>query len=362
MALDERRNRAYERALAEVVGPETVVLDLGAGLGVHGLLAARLGAKRVYLVEPEDIGLLGIELAKANGLADRVELLQGRVEDMEIPEPVDVIASVFTGNFLLEEDLLPSLFRARDRFLKPGGVLVPDRAVMEVAPVHAPELHEREIASWSKPSADLDLSRARRYASNAVYYPRDRLEHARYLSKPIDLLSLDMATAANTECKAEAAHTIDESGVCHGWAGWFRMRLGTEWLSTAPHEPPVHWSPAFLPVDPPLEVKQGDQLRFRLVRPAYGPWSWFVATGENEHRYSTLFAKPLPPDALSKLSPRYRPRISKQSEAAGFILAQVDGVQSVQEIAVVLSEEFPTLFDGGDEYLPFVRKTLRQYD
>ena len=49
---------AHLNALAEVVGPDTVVIDLGAGTGVLGLIAARLGAKRVYLVEPADVRVL----------------------------------------------------------------------------------------------------------------------------------------------------------------------------------------------------------------------------------------------------------------------------------------------------------------
>ncbi len=234
MALNERRNTAYERALAQVIGPQSVVLDLGAGLGVHGLLAARLGARRVYLVEPEDIGLLGPHVAKANGLAERTEFLQGKIEEVEVPELVDVIVAAFTGNFLLAPDLLPSLFFARDRFLKPGGTLIPGRAIMEAVPVYAPELYEREIAYWSKPCLGLDFGSARPYGSNAICYDRDTLERAQYLSKPAELLCLDFNVAANADCRAEANYSIDETGVCHGWAGWFRMRLGSDWMSTAP--------------------------------------------------------------------------------------------------------------------------------
>ena len=47
MALDANRNAAYGAALRQAIGPDTVVLDLGAGTGIHGLMAAKLGAKRV---------------------------------------------------------------------------------------------------------------------------------------------------------------------------------------------------------------------------------------------------------------------------------------------------------------------------
>ncbi len=46
MFFDQIRNDAYFKALQAVITPETVVLDLGAGLGIHGLLAAKLGAKK----------------------------------------------------------------------------------------------------------------------------------------------------------------------------------------------------------------------------------------------------------------------------------------------------------------------------
>ena len=361
MALDERRNTAYERALAQVIGPQSVVLDLGAGLGVHGLLAARLGARRVYLVEPEDIGLLGPQVAKANGLAERTEFLQGKIEEVEVPELVDVIVAAFTGNFLLAQDLLPSLFFARDRFLKPGGTLIPDRAIMEAVPVYAPELYEREIACWSKPCLDLDFGSARQYGSNAIYYDRDTLERAQYLSKPAELLCLDFNVAANADCRAEANYSIDETGVCHGWAGWFRMRLGSDWLSTAPHELRVHWSPAFLPVDPPIEVKKGDQLRFRLVRPPFGPWSWFVESAKIEQKHSTLFAGPLTADSLSKISVDYRPSVSKDGEAARFVLSRIDGHHSVRNLSNLLSQQYPLLFGEPEKALSFVQRLVKRY-
>src|SRR5262249_31006612 len=120
MALDARRNAAYHAALERVIGPDSVVLDLGAGTGVHGLMAARLGARRVYLVEPEDIISVAEEIVRANGLESVVQCIQGRIEDVQLPETVDVIVSVLTGNFLLTEDLLPSLIHARKRWLRPG--------------------------------------------------------------------------------------------------------------------------------------------------------------------------------------------------------------------------------------------------
>lgn len=158
MALDTTRNQAYYAALKQVITPESVVLDVGAGLGVLGILAAQLGAKRVYLVEPAEVIQVTEEIVAKNGDGDRVTCLQGKIEDIKLPEKVDVIISVFTGNFLLEEDLLPSLFYARDKYLKPNGIMIPQAAVMEAVPVCAPEIHQKQIACWSDPHLNIDTA------------------------------------------------------------------------------------------------------------------------------------------------------------------------------------------------------------
>src|SRR4051812_36752137 len=88
MALDGTRNAAYGAALRQAIGPESVVLDLGAGTGLHGVMAAKLGAKRVYLVEPEDVIAVAEEIVRANGLQHTVRCLRGRIEDVQLPESV----------------------------------------------------------------------------------------------------------------------------------------------------------------------------------------------------------------------------------------------------------------------------------
>ena len=50
---DAVRMDAYVAALRRVVKPGDVVLDIGTGTGIFAVLAARLGARRVFAVEPE---------------------------------------------------------------------------------------------------------------------------------------------------------------------------------------------------------------------------------------------------------------------------------------------------------------------
>ena len=51
MLNDQMRNDAYYRALAKVITPDSVVVDVGAGSGLLSCMAAKLGARKVFAVE-----------------------------------------------------------------------------------------------------------------------------------------------------------------------------------------------------------------------------------------------------------------------------------------------------------------------
>jgi predicted RNA methylase len=361
MTLDARRNEAYFQELAKIITPESIVLDVGAGLGIHGLLAAKLGAKHVYLVEPEDIITVTKEIVKSNGFADRVTCLQGTIEEVKLPEKVDVIVSVFTGNFLLEEDLLPSLFYARDHYLKPGGVLLPQAGIMQAVPVCAPEVYEKDLEVWSKPHMGIDHSVARKYASQSVLYYRQDLDKARYLAEPLELFALDFHQDTSTNCQISVDYTITESGLCHGWIGWFKMQLGDNWLSTAPHEPQLHWAQAFLPLDPPISLTAGETVTFTLQRPPFSDWSWAVQTPHTQQSHSTFFSMPMTLASIKKNSIAYQPQTNAQGEAALYVLSNSDGSISVATLADTLLQKYPQIFSNQQKAIRFVQGLVSRF-
>src|ERR1700755_2360161 len=119
MLADRRRVDAYARALEAAISPSSVVVDLGAGIGTFSILACKLGAARVYAVEPATIIAVAKDNATRNGVADRIHFLQTRALDLELPEPVDLIVSDLSGAIPLFEEHLPSVIHVRDRFLRP---------------------------------------------------------------------------------------------------------------------------------------------------------------------------------------------------------------------------------------------------
>ncbi len=132
---DGARNRAFERALRRHVTPGCSVLDLGAGSGVWAIAAARLGARRVVALEREPLLSALIErLAAENGVADRVEVVCADARRVRLRERFDVVVCELVGNRGFDEALVPILRRARERFLRPGGVLIPRAVSLRAAP------------------------------------------------------------------------------------------------------------------------------------------------------------------------------------------------------------------------------------
>ena len=333
MALDSVRNDAYAHALRWVIGPDSVVLDLGAGTGVFGLMAARMGARRVYLVEPTDVLAVAQEIVNANGLQDVVQCLHGRLEDVVIPEPVDVIVSVMTGNFLVSEDLLPILFDARDRLLKPDGHLVPSAAVMEATLVSAPPVYAANVECWRAPQHGVDLSAARPYAANSLAYGPDGIRDATFMADPAELLTLDFRTSTYDAVRATLKMTVTMSGVCDGIAGWFRMQLGDRWLSTSPRADATHWSTVYMPVDPPVALEKGEHVTLQIDRQPKGDWAWRLRTPHGARKHSTLLSAPMSTTTLEKASTQYVPPVNADVAATAVVLSCIDGSASVDSIA-----------------------------
>lgn len=91
------------------------------------------------------------EIVQVNGLSKKITLLQGKMEEVELPQEhlangkVDIIISEWMGYFLLYESMLDTVLYARDKYLVQGGKIFPDKATIYMAGIEDGEYKEDKI-------------------------------------------------------------------------------------------------------------------------------------------------------------------------------------------------------------------------
>ncbi len=287
MICDRVRTDAFRRAIDSVVRPGDVVLDVGAGSGILSLFAARAGAARVYAVEATSVAVLAQELAAANGLAQIVQVIHGDIMDVEPPEPVDVIVSEWLGGFGIDEGMLAPVIAARDRWLKPGGLMLPLSVTAWVALVHDRHLGETVELLRDNPYG-LELGALLEATVNEISYSGSfrhlaagdtRSDPARLWTTNADVIPLEQARAPH---EAEGVLTVHAHGTANALALWFSSELAPGIsLSVGPGDPPTHWGMTTAPLRAPVELKPGMKLAVRVrTAPAQpvGTWTrWAIA-------------------------------------------------------------------------------------
>ncbi|ORY83596.1 S-adenosyl-L-methionine-dependent methyltransferase [Leucosporidium creatinivorum] len=150
MLKDKIRTNAYRDFILSnpAIFKDAVVLDVGCGSGILSMFAAQSGAKKVYAVDASAVAFKAERNIKANGLSDIITVVKGKVENIELPEKVDVIVSEWMGYFLLYECMLDSVLHARERFMKPTGLMVPSQTSIILTLFSGASLINDRIAFW----------------------------------------------------------------------------------------------------------------------------------------------------------------------------------------------------------------------
>jgi protein arginine N-methyltransferase 1 len=86
------------------------------------------------------------EIVEVNGMSGKITLLQGKMEEVELPfQKVDIIISEWMGYFLLYESMLDTVLYARDKYLAPNGLIFPDKATVFMAGIEDGEYKDEKI-------------------------------------------------------------------------------------------------------------------------------------------------------------------------------------------------------------------------
>ena len=247
MIKDYVRTATYRRAFlehSEEVFKGKVVLDCGAGTGILSLFAIQAGAAKVYAVDASNIIQHAEKVIAANNLSDKVVCIQSKIEDLDLPEKVDVIISEWMGYFLIYESMLQSVIYARDKFLKPEGIMFPSHCRIHMAPLSASELFDDRSLYWNNVWG-FDFSPLIDYATwcNFRYPLIEQIDTSNIIGPAIVIKTINTKTVTKEEIEYSFAQfkvRVDRSSVLHGFAAWFDVSFIPPSLSDCKYLPIIY--------------------------------------------------------------------------------------------------------------------------
>jgi len=270
MLKDDVRTGAYMTAICgnpQLFEGKTV-LDVGCGTSILSLFAAEAGAKKVYAVDRSRIVEKARQIVSDNGFNGTIEVMQGKLEELEIPEEVDIIVSEWMGYFLLYESMFDSVLFARDKWLKPGGLLFPDKATIHMVGIEDSQQTRNSIDFWDDVYG-FDMGCIKPLVHREPLVETVAMNQA-VTSKEV-LLELDLETVKLEELSFAAPFALKatETERCHALACSFDTAFthGNETvvLPTGHDSRGTHWKQSSLFLDWPVYLSEGDVLEGTLA-------------------------------------------------------------------------------------------------
>ncbi|KAF4091672.1 hypothetical protein AMELA_G00039900 [Ameiurus melas] len=285
MLKDEVRTLTYRNAMYhnKHVFKDKIVLDVGSGTGILSMFAAKAGAKHVYghshtslagsdvpdtsisyYIECSSISEYSEKIIKANHLDNVITIFKGKVEDTELPvDQVDIIISEWMGYCLFYESMLNTVIYARDKWLKPGGLMFPDRASLYVVAIEDRQYKDFKIHWWENVYG-FDMTCIRNVAMKEPLV--DIVDQKQVVTSTCLIKEVDIYTVQPEDLSFTSAIClqIQRNDYVHALVTYFNVEFTKCHkkisFSTAPDSPYTHWKQTVFYLEEYLTVKKGEEI------------------------------------------------------------------------------------------------------
>jgi protein arginine N-methyltransferase 1 len=275
MLKDEVRTLTYRNSMThnKHLFKDKIVLDVGCGTGILSMFAAKAGAKKVIGVDMSSIVEHARNIVRENGLADKVEIIRGKIEEITLPdgiEKVDIIISEWMGYCLFYESMLDSVLYARDKWLAPNGLMFPDRATLFVTAIEDRQYKDDKIHWWE----DVYGFNMSSLGKVAVTEPLvDVVDRNQVVTSACLLKEIDIQTCTKDDIPFQSDFMLQlkRNDYVQALVTFFNIefthchkRVG---FSTAPEAPYTHWKQTVFYLNDYLTCKKGEEVRgtFKMV-------------------------------------------------------------------------------------------------
>ncbi|KAJ2984392.1 hypothetical protein NUW58_g6084 [Xylaria curta] len=271
MLKDEVRTRSYMNAIVQNkhLFKDKVVLDVGCGTAILSMFAVKAGAKHVIGVDMSTIIFKAKEIVKVNGMEDKITLIQGKMEEIELPFPkVDIIISEWMGYFLLYESMLDTVLYARDKYLEKDGLIFPDKATIFVCGIEDGDYKDEKIGFWDNVYG-FDYSPLKATALSEPLV--DTVEIKAAVTDPASVITLDLYTCTTADLAFSIPFTLKcrRDDFVHALVAWFDIDFTACHkpirFSTGPHTKYTHWKQTVFYLREVLTVQQEEEVACNIV-------------------------------------------------------------------------------------------------
>eukprot|EP01084_Bolivina_argentea_P146670 256744_1 len=269
MLKDKVRTGTYQKAILSNphLFRNKVVLDIGCGTGILCLFAAKAGAKHVYGIEMAGIVTQARKIISENGYSDRITIIKGKVEEVELPKSVkkvDIIISEWMGYFLLYESMLNTVLFARDKWLKPNGIIMPDKARMFVCAIEDGEYMHEKINFWD----NVYGFKMTCLKEEAMKEPLvDIVQSDSVVSDSQNIFTIDLYKVKKEDLDFESNFClkVKHDDYCHALVSFFDCIFSKchtrVMFTTAPWADYTHWKQTVFYLDESLMVSKGTYIK-----------------------------------------------------------------------------------------------------
>ncbi|EKD64035.1 MAG: hypothetical protein ACD_51C00094G0001, partial [uncultured bacterium] len=224
-------------------------------------LAAKLGARECHLYESETpMLLLSKKIAKDSGVKG-CSFYETYSTEMMNPVKTDIVVSETLGNFAYEEHIIEVMNDAK-RFLKKGGVVIPQKLTYFVAPVLSARVFD-EINVWNEVGYGVNFSKIKEVACSSMYVKTVKGDEV--MGDGVVWDEVDFRVKNKSVRSGSGSFKIAKDAKIYGFVLWWDCELvpGVK-ISTSPFAKATHWEQIFLPLKKPIVAKKGETVSVEI--------------------------------------------------------------------------------------------------